>query len=93
MTIAFVYHEVKDGKVWADAWKEGPGSRHEMFKKYGLRARTFRDPENHNNTGALLEIDDMARFKAVLESEEGKQAMAEDGLKVETMRMLVEFKP
>ncbi len=41
----------------------------------------------------LLEIEDMARFKAALESEEGKQAMAEDGLKVETMRMLVEFKP
>jgi len=28
-----------------------------------------------------------------LQSDEGKKAMREDGLKVETMRMLVEFTP
>jgi hypothetical protein len=33
----------------------------------------------------------MEKLQAFMESDEGKQAMAEDGLKVETLRMLVEF--
>lgn len=93
MITAIVFHEVNDGKVWADAWKKGPGSRQEMFEKIGVTARNFRDPENHNNTGLILEVEDMDRFKALLASGEGKKAMADDGLKVETMRMLVEFTP
>lgn len=35
----------------------------------------------------------MAAFEALLKSDEGQRAMREDGLKVETMRMLVEFTP
>jgi len=41
----------------------------------------------------MAEIPDMAKFQEFLQSEEGKRAMREDGLKVETMRMLVEFTP
>jgi hypothetical protein len=37
---------------------------------------------------------DMAKFQELeLQSDEGQKAMREDGLKVETMRMLVEFTP
>jgi hypothetical protein len=93
MTTAIVYHEVKDGAVWAKAWKQGPGSRHEMFGKVGVKARNFRDPQNHNCTGLILEIADLAAFQAALASPSGQQAMQEDGLKVETMRFLVEFTP
>jgi hypothetical protein len=35
----------------------------------------------------------MAKFQELLESDEGKRAMQEEGLKVETMRMLIEFTP
>lgn len=93
MTTAIVMHEVEIGEVWAKAWKPGPGSRHELFAEIGVKARNFRDPENHNLTGLILEIPDMDAFKKILDSEDGKQAMAEDGLKLETMRMLVEFTP
>jgi hypothetical protein len=93
MTTAIVYHEVNDGAVWAKAWKSGPGSRHELFAGVGVKARTFRDPQNHHHTGLILEIADMAAFQAVLASPAGQQAMREDGLKVETMRLLVEFVP
>ncbi len=93
MTTAIVFHEVQDGAVWAKAWKQGPGSRHEMFGKLGIRCRSFRDPRNPNATGLIVEIPDMAKFQALLDSDAGKQAMKEDGLKVETMRMLVEFTP
>jgi hypothetical protein len=41
----------------------------------------------------MAEIPDLARFQELLQSDEGRQAMREDGLKVETMRMLVEFTP
>jgi len=93
MTTAIVYHEVNDGTVWTNAWKKGSGSRHEMFGKIGVKARNFRDPQNHNRTGLILEIADMATFQALLASPEGQKAVKEDGLKVDTMRLLVEFTP
>jgi hypothetical protein len=90
---AIIFHEVQDGAAWAKAWKKGPGSRHEMFEKLGIKCRNFRDPNDPNVTGVMAEIPDMAKFQALLHSDEGKKAMREDGLKVETMRMLVEFTP
>jgi hypothetical protein len=94
MTTMIAFHKVEDGERWAKAWRKGPGSRHEMLAKAGVTgARTFRDPENPNSTGLLVEVSDMSKWQALMESDEGKQAMAEDGLKVETLRMLVEFTP
>jgi hypothetical protein len=93
MTTAIIFHEVQDGSVWAKAWKKGPGSRHEMFSKIGIKCRNFRDPNNPNSTGLIAEIPDVAEFQELLKSPEGQKAMTEDGLKVETMRMLVEFTP
>ncbi|MEJ2557175.1 MAG: hypothetical protein P8186_13285 [Anaerolineae bacterium] len=94
MTTVIAFHEVEDGERWAKAWQKGPGSRHEMLAETGVTsARTFRDPENPNSTGLIFEVSDMEKFQAALASDEMKQAMAEDGLKVETLRMLVEFTP
>ena len=93
MTTAIIFHEVNSGEVWAKAWRKGPGGRHEMFGKYGMKARTFRDPKNPNSTGLIVEIPDMAKFQALLDSADGKKAMREDGLKVESMRLLIEFAP
>lgn len=93
MTTMIIFHEVKNGETWAKAWKKGLGSRHEMFGKLGIKARTFRDPKNPNITGVMANIPDVAAFEALLASPDGKKAMAEDGLKVETMRALVEFTP
>lgn len=93
MTTAIIFHEVEDGTVWANAWKKGPGSRHELFEKVGVKCRNFRDPNNPNATGIIAEIPDMAQFEELLQSAEGQKAMSEDGLKAVTMRMLVEFTP
>ncbi len=79
MTTAIIFHEVKNGDLWAEAWRKGKGSRHEMFGKVGIKARTFRDPKDPESTGVFLEISDMAKFKAFMESDEAKKAMAEDG--------------
>ena len=88
-----VFHEVKNGELWGEAWRKGKGSRHEMFARIGVKARTFHDPKNPDLTGVILEIPDMAKCQAFLESDEAKKAMAEDGLRDETMRTLVEFTP
>ena len=93
MTTIIAFHEVEDGERWAKAWQKGAGSRHEMFATIGVTARNFRDPENPDSTGLIMEVPDMEKFQALMDSDQGKQAMAEDGLKVETLRMLVEFTP
>lgn len=93
MTTMIAFHEVEDGERWAKAWQKGSGSRHEMMAELGVTARTFRDLENQNLTGLIFEVSDIEKFQAALASDELKQAMAEDGLKVETLRMLAEFTP
>lgn len=93
MTTAIVVHEVEKGEAWAKAWHKGPGSRHEMFSKLGIKARNFRDPSNPNLTGVLLEVPDMEQLKTFLDSDEGRKAMQEDGLKADTLKMLTEFTP
>lgn len=93
MTTAIIFHEVKNAGIWTKAWRKGPGSRHEMFGKIGAKARTFQDPKNPNMTGVFVEISDMAAFDALMSSPAGKKAMEEDGLKVETVRVLTEVTP
>jgi hypothetical protein len=91
MTTMIVFHEVKNGEHWAKAWSRGKGSRREMFGELGVKSRTFRDPKNPNITGLILEVPDVAAFQNFMQSAAAKSAMEEDGLKVETMRMLTEF--
>lgn len=93
MTTLFAYSETENGETWAKAWKEGAGSRHEMFDKVGAKCRTFRDQNNQNFSGVLFDIPDMKAFDELLASDEGQKAMAEDGLKVETLRLLTQFTP
>ena len=93
MTTMIAVHEVEDGERWAKAWRQAAGSRHELFAKIGVTARTFQDPENPELTGLIFEVPDMEKLQAFLETDEVKKAMAEDGLKVETIRTLVEFTP
>lgn len=93
MTTIIVFSETEDAENWAKSWRQGEGNRHEMFEKLGVKCRTFRDLNNHNSTGVLFDIPDMAAFETYLESDEVKQAMAEDGLRLETFRMLTEFTP
>jgi hypothetical protein len=93
MTTVFGFHEVEDGERWAKAWRKGPNSRHEMFATLGIKARTFRDPNNPKLAGVLFEVPDMKKMQSFLDSKEGKKAMAEDGLKPETLRILTEFTP
>lgn len=44
-------------------------------------------------TGLIFEVSDMDIFRKALGSDKMRKAMEEDGLKVETLRMLTEFTP
>ena len=91
MKTILIFHETESGDHWANAWHHGEGGRHKMFEKIGVKVRTFRDPKNPNFTAGLVEVPDMKAFEEFLASEEGQKAIAEDRLKVETMRVLEEF--
>lgn len=94
MTTLIAFHDVEDGAHWANAWKKDqPGNRHEMFAKVGVTARLFRDARNPNSTGLIFEVPDMDKFEAFMQTDEARQAMAEDKLKVDTIKILTEFTP
>jgi hypothetical protein len=93
MPTLIAFHEVGDGDHWVRAWHGGVGSRQEMFGRIGVTARTFRDPQNTNVTGLIFEVPDMDRFQSFMASDEVARAMAEDRLKVETVRVLGEITP
>ena len=64
-----------------------------MFKANGAaHVHTLQDPDNPNMTGLIIAVADMDALTAMLESEEGQAAAAADGVKPETMKMLVQAK-
>jgi hypothetical protein len=85
MATYLVFHEVDD----VDNWQKST-TRDEIFGRLGITHRTFRDPEGSNSVGLIIEVPDLAAFQALLQSEEGAEAMKKDGVRPETMLMLAE---
>ena len=92
MTHLVITHEVEDLDTWMAAWR-GDNSRHKLFADNGAKhVHTLQDPNNPNVTGLIIAASDKKALMAWLESEEGQAAAAEDGVKMDTMVMLVEKK-
>jgi hypothetical protein len=85
MPMLIGYHEVDDSEHWLASPK-----REEIFGPLGITVRTFLDPENPHRAAVLADVPDMAVFQAVMESQEGADAMAHDGVRADTFVMLVE---
>ena len=86
MPTVIAHHDVKD----TDHWLASP-KREEFFGPLGVtNIRTFADPQNPSRVGLLLDVPDMDALMAALESEEAAAAMEHDGVKPETLVMLVE---
>jgi hypothetical protein len=85
MTTMMVFHEVDDVGHWLASPK-----RDEFFGPMGMTARTFIDPENPNRVGLIVEAPDGDSFRRALESKEAAEAMEYDGVRPETVVMLVE---
>jgi hypothetical protein len=82
----FIYHEVKD----KDHWLSSP-KREEVLGPLGVtNIRLFVDPENPTRVGGMMDVPDMDALMGAMQTEEGAEAMAYDGILLETLVVLVE---
>jgi len=85
-----ILHEVDDAEKWLAAWR-GENSRHQLFEANGAaHVHTFQNADNPHLTGLLISVTDMDALNAMLSSEEGKAAAAEDGVRADTVKVLTE---
>jgi len=86
MPTVFAHHDVKDTEHWLASPK-----REEFFGPLGVtNIRTFVDPEKPTRVGVLMDVADMDKVMAAMETEEATEAMAFDGVLPETLVILVE---
>jgi hypothetical protein len=85
MPTVMLFHEVDDVSHWLSSPR-----RDEFFGPMGITARTFVDPENTGRVGLIAEVPDMGTFRQALESQDAAEAMRFDGVRPETIMMLVE---
>ena len=85
MTTIIAFHEVDDVDHWLKSTK-----REEVFGPIGIVMRTFVDPNKTNRVGLIGEIPDMEAFQKFMQSEAAAEAMKSDGVRPETMVILVE---
>jgi hypothetical protein len=79
-----IFHEVDD----VDHWLASP-KREELFGPLGMTAQTFVDPEKSNRVGLVVEVPDLETFQKALESDDAAEAMKFDGVRPETIVVLV----
>ena len=85
MPTVIAYHDVDDRDQWLAS-----GKREEFFGPLGVTVRTFIDPENPSRVGLVAEVPDMDAFQAAMQSQEAADAMKHDGVRADTLVVLVE---
>ena len=86
MPTVMAYHDVKD----KDHWLASP-RREQVFGPLGVtNIRTFVDPQNPTRVGLVMDVADLDAVMASMETEEGRDAMASDGVLPETIVVLIE---
>ena len=86
MPTVIAYHDVKDTDHWLSSAK-----RDEVLGPLGVtNIRTFVNPEQPAKVGLLMDVADLDQVMGVLQSQEGADAMAHDGVVPETVVVLVE---
>ena len=85
MITVMAFHEVDD----VDHWVRSP-KREEFFGPLGMTVRTFVDPDKTNRVGLIITVPDMETLQTALASPAAADAMKFDGVRPETMLMLVE---
>ncbi len=79
-----IFHEVDD----VDHWLTSP-KRDEVFGPLGITLSTFVDPQKSNRVGLFAEVPDMDALQQMLQSDAGAEAMRFDGVRPDTIVMLV----
>ena len=86
MPTTLVVHEVEN----VDQWLKSP-VREQVFGPRGFTVRTFVDPNNAHRVGLILEgPGGVEELQQVLQTDEGAEAMKQDGVRPDTILVLVE---
>lgn len=85
MPALVIVHDVDD----VDNWLKSP-KRAGLFGPQGLSARTFVDPTDPHRVALFIEGASPADFEKIMQSEGIADAMAHDGVRGDTLRMLEE---
>ncbi len=87
MPTIVAYHDITKGQ---DHWLRSP-KRKEFFGALGVtNIRTFLDPQNPKRVALMMDVPDMEKLNAVMQSPAAAEAMAHDGVAAETLVILVE---
>ena len=84
MTTVLIFHEVDD----VDHWVASP-KRMKSSDPSGMTAQTFVDPNKSNKVGLIVEVPSMEALQSALATEGAAEAMKYDGVRPETIVMLV----
>ena len=85
MPTLLAFHEVDDVDHWLASTK-----REEFFGPLGITARPFRDPQGSNRVGLIAEVPDVATFEEAMQRPEAAEAMKHDGVRPETLVVMIE---
>ena len=86
MPTTLVVHEVED----VDHWLQSP-VREQVFGPRGFTVRTFVDPTDAHRVGLILDGPTGAEeLQQMLQTQEGADAMKHDGVRPDTILVLVE---
>ena len=87
-TIIGHHNITKDTKHWLSSPK-----RKELFGALGItNIRTFVDPQNPKRVALMMDVPDMDKLSAMMQSKAAANAMAFDGVVPESLVILVESK-
>jgi len=85
MPQVLAYHDVDDVQHWLASPK-----RQEVFGPLGVtNIRTFIDPEGSKRVGVIMDVPDMDAVMAMMQTKEGADAMAYDGVHPESLVILI----
>ena len=86
MTTVIGYHEVTDREHWLASPR-----REQFFGPLGVTGiRTFADPQNAARVAIMMDVPDMDALMAAMQTPEAADAMAADGVLVDTLVILLD---
>ncbi|MBY5864390.1 hypothetical protein [Rhizobium leguminosarum] len=86
MPTIMIYHDVKDTKHWLAS-----PIRKQVLEPIGVtNIRMFTDPKKSNRVGLVMDVADMEKLMAFMQTKAAADAMASDGVLPETMTFLVQ---
>ncbi|HYI38246.1 MAG TPA: hypothetical protein VEX39_16700 [Thermoleophilaceae bacterium] len=86
MPAVIAYHEVKDTDSWLASSR-----REEFFGPLGVtNIRTYVDPQNSARVAVHMDIPDLDKVMAALQTDEAAATMEQDGVIAETLVLLIE---